>query len=219
MPPRSSAPDAPRLPTLGASAPLFALAALGERGEGGVVLAVEQASVVALELGVGAIAVGRDEPEAMKPPVTRMASAADISISLAAYARAFEAKLRLEAARCTVCGTLSYPRRFRCLVCGSEAPTETVALPRDAEVYTLATIHVPVPGLATPYTVVVAELGDSGVRLLVRLTGAAAGSIAIGDRGHLVFRRVAVRSGVPDYGYAFLPGDRAGSEVPVEVLA
>jgi uncharacterized OB-fold protein len=56
--------------------------------------------------------------------------------------------------------------------------------------------------------VVLVELGDSGVRLLVRLTGAAAGSVAIGDRGTLVFRRVAVRTGVPDYGYAFLPAER-----------
>lgn len=82
-----------------------------------------------------------------------------------------------------------------------------MALPRDAEIYTLSTIHVPVPGLVSPYTIVVAELGDSGVRVTVRLTGAAAGSVGIGDRGRLVFRLVAVRSGVPDYGYAFLPDD------------
>ena len=63
-------------------------------------------------------------------------------------------------------------------MCGSEEPTDTVALPREAEVYTLATIHVPVPGLVTPYTVVVAELGDTAVRLLARLTGARPGSVA-----------------------------------------
>ena len=71
-------------------------------------------------------------------------------------------------------------------------------------------VHVPVPGLATPYTVVLAELGDTGVRTLVRLTGAPPGSVAIGDRGRMVFRRVAVRMGVPDYGYAFLPVANAG---------
>jgi len=43
------------------------------------------------------------------------------------------------------------------------------------------------------------------VRVLVQLTGAPAGSVAIGDRGRLVFRLVAMRSGVPDYGYGFLP--------------
>ena len=200
--------DVPLLPTLGASAAGFALAALG--GEGRVV-AVEQATVVAAVVAAGSVVVTRDERDAQTPPVTTMTSEADITISLAAYERAFDEKLRLEAARCTTCGTLSSPHRFRCLTCGSEAPTESVPLPRDAVIYTLATIHVPVPGLATPYTVVIAELGDSGVRLLARLTGVAPGSAAIGDRGRMVFRRVAERTGVPDYGYAFLPdavGDR-----------
>jgi uncharacterized protein len=80
-----------------------------------------------------------------------------------------------------------------------------VPLPRAAEVYSLATIHVPVPGLATPYTVVLVDLGDSGVRLLGRLTGAPPGRVGIGDKGRMVLRRVAIRTGVPDYGYAFLP--------------
>jgi uncharacterized OB-fold protein len=197
--------DPPALPTLGASSALFALAALAERRDGGRLLAVEQATIAVAELASGPVPVSRDEPAPRPPLKLRPASEADIAISLAAYERAFDAKLRLVAARCTSCGTLSYPQRLRCLGCGSEAPVDTVALPREAEVYTLATIHVPVPGLATPYTVVLVELGDSGVRLLGRLTGAPAGSVAIGDRGRMVFRRVAVRTGVPDYGYAFLP--------------
>jgi uncharacterized OB-fold protein len=196
------------VPTLGASAALFALASVMERGDGGRVLAVEQATVAAVELGGDEAAVFRDEARPAPPPVTRAGVPADISISLAAYERAFDAKLRLEADRCPTCGTLAYPHRFRCLGCGSEAVTETVPLPRDAAIYTLATIHVPVPGLATPYTVVLVELGDTDVRLLVRLTGTAPGSVAIGDRGQLVFRRVAMRKGVPDYGYAFLPAER-----------
>jgi uncharacterized protein len=198
----------PRLPTLGASAALLALAAVAEGRDGGRVLAVEQATAVVAELASGPVALSRDEPSPRPPPEGKLTPGPDISISLAAYERAFDAKLRLEAARCRSCGTLSYPHRYRCLACGSEEPTDTVGLPRDAEVYTAATIHVPVPGLATPYTVVLVELGDTGVRLLVRLTGATAGAVAIGDRGRMVFRRVAVRSGVPDYGYAFFPDER-----------
>jgi len=203
----------PALPTTGASAALFALAEVAEGAAGGPVLAVEQATVALVELGPGPVAVHRDEAPPRSQPVTRPGAHADIAVSLAAYDRAFDAKLRLVAERCTTCGTLAYPARFRCLTCGSEAETAPVALPRDAVVYTVATIHVPVPGLSTPYTVILAELGDSAVRLLVRLTGAEAGSVGIGDRGRLVFRRVAVRTGVPDYGYAFTP------EGPAEVAA
>jgi uncharacterized OB-fold protein len=201
--------DAPRLATTGASAALLALAAAAERRDGGRVLAVEQAAVAVVDVGSGgSIPIRRNEPAPQPPPIRKMASAADISISLSAYERAFDAKLRLQAARCTSCATLSYPPRYRCLGCGSEAPTDRVELPRHAEVYTAATIHVPVPGLAVPYTVVLAELGDTGVRVLVQLTGVPPGGVAIGDRGTMVFRRVAVRSGVPDYGYAFLPTTR-----------
>jgi uncharacterized OB-fold protein len=73
-------------------------------------------------------------------------------------------------------------------------------------------VHVPVPGLISPYTIVIVELGDTGVRVLVRLTGAAPGSVTIGDMGTMVFRLVAVRQGVPDYGYAFLPDAVASEE-------
>jgi uncharacterized OB-fold protein len=200
------------LATTGASAPGFAVAALAEGGAGGSILAVEQAAVAVAELSEGAVQVGRDERPASDEPATTFTPGADISISLSAYERAFEVKLRLEAGRCTSCGTHSAPPRFRCITCGSEAPVDIVALPREAVVHSQTTIHVPVPGKRTPYTLVIVQVGDTDVRLLVHLTGAAAGSTAIDDVGTLVFRRVAVRAGVPDYGYAFLPVDRTHSD-------
>lgn len=202
----------PPLPTSGASSPLFALAALVDQRRTGRIAAVEQAAMSVAALGAGGVAVVRDERSIESAPQGALAPGQDLPISLAAYDRAFDAKLRLEAARCTGCGTLSYPRRYRCLTCGSEQPTETVPLPRDAEIYTLATVRVPVPGLVSPYTVTLVELGATGVRVLVKLTGAEPGSVHIGDRGRLVFRLVAVRSGVPDYGYAFLPDDASNTE-------
>jgi uncharacterized OB-fold protein len=201
------------LPTTGASSALFALAALAAPGGGGLVLAIEQATVVAAELAGGAVLVTRDELAPLPPPVSAPTPGAEIGISLAAYERAFELKLRLEATRCRTCGTLAVPARRRCLGCGSEEATDTVPLPRAATVYTTTTIHVPVPGLVTPYTLVLVELGDTGVRLLVRLTDAEAGSVAIGDSGDLHLRLVATRSGIPDYGYAFRPSSRASEEV------
>jgi uncharacterized OB-fold protein len=74
-------------------------------------------------------------------------------------------------------------------------------------VYTTTTIHVTVPGLASPYSVAVVELDDTDVRVLVSVTGAPPGSVDIGDVGSLVLRKVADRSGVPDYGYAFCPAE------------
>jgi uncharacterized OB-fold protein len=199
------------LPTVGASSAFFALAAVA--GAGGRVLAVEQASVVVAELASGTIAVSNDELAPLPAPAARPTPGADIGISLAAYERAFELKLRLEATECRTCGTLAVPARLRCLGCGSEEATEVVPLPRDAVVYSTTTIHVPVPGLVTPYTLVLVELGDTDVRLLVRLTDAQAGTVAIGDRGSMQFRLVAVRSGIPDYGYAFRPSSRSTAEV------
>jgi uncharacterized OB-fold protein len=191
----------------GASSILTMLAALVEGGHTGRVGAVEQAAASVAELGPGSATVTRDERPAAPMPKGTFAPGNDLPISLSAYDRAFDAKLRLEAARCTNCGTLSYPHRYRCIECGSEQPTEVVPLPREAEIYTLATVRVPVPGLISPYTLTLVELGDTGVRLLVKLTGAEPGSVRIGDRGTLVFRLVAVRSGVPDYGYGFLPDE------------
>jgi uncharacterized OB-fold protein len=191
----------------GASSVLTMLALLIEGGHTGRFAAVEQAAATVAELGSGSATVTRHERPAAPTPKGTFAPGNDLPISLAAYDRAFDAKLRLEAARCTNCGTLSYPHRYRCIECGSEQPTESVPLPRDAEIYTLATVRVPVPGLISPYTLTLVELGDTGVRLLVKLTGAEPGSVRIGDRGRLVFRLVAVRSGVPDYGYGFLPDE------------
>jgi uncharacterized protein len=208
----------PALMTSGASAIGFALAALVEQGVTGPVLAVEQATVVLAELASGTVTVtvSRDEPAPRPKPAGKLAPGSSVSISLSAYERAFDAKLRLEAAACVACGELSYPPRYRCIECGSEEPTTRVALPRDGAIYSLATIRVPVPGLISPYTVVIVELGDSGVRTLVRLTGATPGESKIGDTGSLVFRLVAVRQGVPDYGYGFLPDSKQADTAVAE---
>ena len=195
----------PALSTTGASSAIFAIAALIEQGRAGRIAAVEQAALSVCTLGIGTTMIERDERAAQPLPAGEPTPGLDLPISLAAFDRAFDAKLRLEAAKCASCGTLSYPHRYRCLGCGSEEPTDTIALPRHGAIYTLATIRVPVPGLISPYTLTLVELGDSGVRVLVKLTGAAAGSVKIGDTGRLVFRLVATRSGVPDYGYNLLP--------------
>jgi uncharacterized OB-fold protein len=196
----------PPLPTTGASASLFALAAMSEHGVTGPLVAVEQAILSGITVAGGAAPIHRREPDAQPVPEGRYIADADIPISLAAYERAFEAKVRWEAGYFAECDQLDFPPRYRVGDDGTLATRyELVPLPRTGTVYTETTVHIPVPGLRTPYSLVIVELDDVGVRALVKVTGAQPGTVGIGDRGRLALRRVAVRSGVPDYGYAFEP--------------
>lgn len=198
--------DPPALPTFGASAGLFALAGIAEAGSRGPLVAVEQAILSGITVAGGAAPTHRREPSARPLPDGHYAGDADLPISLAAYERAFEAKVRWEAGQFAGSAELDFPPRFRVGADGALATDyELVPLPRTGTVYTQTTVHLPVPGLRSPYSLVIVELDDVGVRALVKVTGAQPGSVDIGDRGRLALRRVAVRSGVPDYGYAFEP--------------
>jgi uncharacterized protein len=198
--------DPPCLPTAGASSGLFAMAAMAETATTGPLVAVEQASLSGLTVVSGSAQVHRNEPVARPIPDSTFVAGGDIPISLAAYERAFEAKVRWEAGRFAGADELDFPPRYRVGADGSLSTRyELVPLPRTGTVYTEATVHIPVPGLRTPYSLVIVELDGVGVRALVKVTGAEAGTVRIGDRGRLALRRVAVRSGVPDYGYAFAP--------------
>jgi uncharacterized OB-fold protein len=201
------------LPTLGAAAALFALADAVEQHRSGVLVAVEQASATAAEVTAGDTALARVAPAPRALQARRPGGDADIKISLAAYERAFDGKLRLAAGKCDACGALHLPQRYRCTECGSEAGSSLAALPRTGTVYTAVSVHVPVPGLQTPYDLAIVELGDSGIRLLAPVTGADPGAVSIDDVGTVVLRRMAVRSGVPDYGYAFQPATPSGASV------
>lgn len=197
------------LPTTGASSALFALADALESGTEGPLAAGEQATACAALLRRGATKVLRLTRPARPMPTTTLGTEANIAISLPAYERAFDSKLGLQAGQCASCGTLALPPRFRCLSCGSEEAHPLTPLPRDGVVYTAVSVHVPVPGLRVPYDLAIIELGDTGVRLLTPVTGGEPATTAIGDAGTLVLRRLTVRNGIPDYGYAFQPTEGA----------
>ena len=87
------------LPTMGASASLFALAGMAEAGKTGPLVAVEQASLSGMTVSNGVAELHRREPPARPMPEGTHLEGAEIPISLAAYERAFEAKTRWEAGR------------------------------------------------------------------------------------------------------------------------
>jgi uncharacterized OB-fold protein len=193
------------LPSSGAASALFCLADAAANATTGSLVAFEQASAAAALIGAGTAKVVSYAPMPTALPKRKRPAEADIKISLPAYERAFDSRIGLKAGRCSNCGQLDLPPRRRCLSCGSEAGSTLTALPREAVVYTCVDVHVPVPGIATPYSLAVVELGDSGVRLLAPVTDQGSQPVAIGDAGRVVLRRLSTRVGVPDYGYAFAP--------------
>ena len=196
---------------LGASAPLFGLAALAGSSGQSVLIGVDGGAATAVTVtGAAGLEVRREERAANPARVDNADTTSRIPSSAAAYERAFAAKVGLLAGRCE-CGAAEIPPRYLCLECGREGASELVPLPHSAEVYSAVTIHTPVPGRPTPYSLAVVEIDGPGsfgalrVRLLAPVTDVAAGTAAIGDRGRLVLRRLADRETGPDYGYAFQP--------------
>jgi uncharacterized OB-fold protein len=206
-------------PTSGAAAALFALRNLAGTAEPVRLIALGEDGVVAAEVRVsGQVAVtdltrpGQDE--ASQPRLR--GALVEIPFSMPAYARAFPAKIGLVAAQC-VCGEVSYPPREVCLKCGRVEETKPVGLPRTGVIYTVVPVHAPIPGIPGPYALAIVQLDESPVRVLAPVTDAAATAARIGDPGRLVLRRLSVREGVPDYGYAFQVDDRGITAVAEEV--
>ncbi|OBA96279.1 hypothetical protein A5662_18035 [Mycobacteriaceae bacterium 1482268.1] len=107
---------------------------------------------------------------------------AGIPISLAAYERAFEAKVRWEAGHFADADQLDFPTRYRVGDDGTLATRyELVPLPRTGTVYTETTVHIRVLGLRTPYSLVIVEQDGVGVRALVKATGVQPGTVGIGS--------------------------------------
>lgn len=198
--------EPPRLPTFGASSGLFALASATTSHTMSPLVAVEQANLSGITVTGGEAQVIRREPAARPLPDGTLTPGADLAISPAAYERAFESKVRWEAGRHTPDTMLDFPPRYRVGAdCALDTDYELVPLPRTGTVYTEATVQIPVPGMRSPYSPVITELDGPDVRVPVEVAGAEPGSVDIGDHGPMALRRAAVRSGVPDYGYAFDP--------------
>ena len=200
-------------PAASAAAIILVLADAIDAGIPGLVLAVEQSSISAAELLLGdtAIRISRDEFPARELPKSRVADGVGIPISMPAYARAFEPKIRWEAAVFEespgIDAAPQFPPRLRVNNAGQLATEYRLEpLPRTGTVYTHSTVRIPVPDLPSPYSLAVVQLDGCPVRVLLKVTGVPAGEATIGQPGSVVLRRIAIRAGIPDYGYAFWPG-------------
>jgi uncharacterized OB-fold protein len=205
-------------PVSSASGVIRALATLVEKGvTGGLLLAIEQSSVTAADVTPSSQSVvTRTEVPARELPRFRTADGIGIPISLPAYARAFEPKLRWEAAvfdeRPGIDTAPQFPPRARVDDDGGLVTDYRLEpLPRTGTVYTQTTIQIPVPDLPSPYSIAVVQLDGSPVRVLLKITGIPAGEAAIGQGGSVVLRKIADRAGIPDYGYAFQPATSEGA--------
>ncbi|MDT5090799.1 MAG: hypothetical protein QOH60_162 [Mycobacterium sp.] len=205
-------------PISSASGVIRALADLVENGQAaGLLLVVEQSSVTAAELTGVPVAptINRDEAPERELPTFRTADGNGIPISLPAYARAFEPKLRWEAAvfeeRPGIDTAPQFPPRARVDDDGELVTDYRLEpLPRTGTVYTHTTIRIPVPDLPSPYSIAVVQLDGCPVRVLMKVTGVPAGEATVGQAGSVVLRKIADRAGIPDYGYAFWPTSAEG---------
>ncbi|MCV7177812.1 OB-fold domain-containing protein [Mycolicibacterium sphagni] len=187
-----------------------ALADAIEADREGLVIGLEQACVTVADLTRGAVRLCRDERPSIALPASRSAEGNGIPISLAAYARAFDPKLRWEAAvfdeQPGIDAQPQFPPRARVSSTGILATDyRCQALPRTGTVHSHTTIFLPVPDLHSPYSLALVALDDSPVRVLLKVTGVPAGKVRIGEAGSIVLRKIATRAGIPDYGHAFLP--------------
>lgn len=213
------AKDAADDPAVSATAVIRLIAKAIENRRRGLVLAIEQSSISAAELSTGAHRprITRDEAAPIELPELRVTEGVGIPISLPAYARAFEPKLRWEAAvfdeRPGIHADPLFPPRVRVDSSGTLAAQYRLApLPRTGTVYTHTTVQIPVPDLPSPYSLALVQLDGSPVRVLLKVTGVPPGTATIGQPGTVVLRRIATRAGIPDYGYMFWPGKPATAQ-------
>jgi hypothetical protein len=119
------------------------------------------------------------------------------------YAREIPRRYRLEGAKCTACGKVSFPPRLICPECKSRS-FEPVRLKENGTIVTYTVIRVAPKQFSKeiPYVVAIVELED-GVRLTTQVADCGPEEVAIGARVKMVFRRIQEEgeAGLLCYGY------------------
>ena len=123
------------------------------------------------------------------------------------YHREIPARYRLEAGRCTGCGTVAYPKRLVCSSCrGGEF--ENLRLTPQGKVVTSTVIHVPPDEFLNeaPYAMAVVETPE-GARFMTQVVDCEPSSVGPGMEVALEFRliRKEGQSGILCYGHKGVP--------------
>lgn len=121
----------------------------------------------------------------------------------ARYHREIPQRYRLEAAKCSSCGQISFPPRLVCPQCKAKK-FETVHLSDEGKLVTFTVVRVASDKFSkeTPFPVGIVELND-GVRVTAQIADAAIDDLKIGQKVKLVFRKVQEdgKAGILCYGY------------------
>jgi len=123
------------------------------------------------------------------------------------YHREIPARYRLEAGRCSECGTVSYPPRKVCPSCRGR-DFERVRLTPSGKVVTSTVIHVPPDEFLNeaPYAMAIIETPE-GARLMTQVVDCEPSAVAPGMEVALEFRliRKEGQGGILCYGHKGVP--------------
>ena len=123
------------------------------------------------------------------------------------YWREVPSRYRLEAARCTECGKVSFPARRICPKCRGQ-DFEQIALSRRGKVVTSTVIHVPPDEFLNeaPYAVALVETPE-GARLMTQVVDCDPDTVLPGMEVTLEFRliRKEGHGGIRCYGHKGVP--------------
>lgn len=123
------------------------------------------------------------------------------------YWREIPERYRMEAGKCTKCGSIHFPGRAVCPDCGAK-DFETIRLSGNGELLTFTVIRVAPQGFGdlAPYAIGIVKL-DEGVQVMGQVVDCDPEEIKIGDRVTTQFRRINEegKAGMIIYGYKFTP--------------
>ncbi|MBI5473982.1 MAG: Zn-ribbon domain-containing OB-fold protein [Ignavibacteriae bacterium] len=121
----------------------------------------------------------------------------------ARYHREIPQRYRLEAAKCSSCGHVSFPPRLVCPQCKARK-FEAVNLSDEGTIVTFTVVRVASDKFSkeTPFGVGIVELND-GVRVTAQIADVHPDELKVGQKVKLVFRRVQEdgKAGILCYGY------------------